>query len=188
MYQKKLHSQLNSNIENYFHRPKEENELKEKISKQKSSYFLLVGERGKGKTSLASGYAQRSRGVIYVSCPPDPLQFGKKFADAIDYSSIYNPIIFRKLFTSLNILPSSSSFNGPLSEFNACQEKFIDAVIQYKKNTGEIPILIIDDVNNFCNQENNKEMLFQLQKLAKKCAVRFIGDFRYSYDLFLKLR
>ena len=58
-----------------------------------------------------------------------------------------------------------------MAEFWASLEKFSRAVREYKKNTGRTPVLVIDDVNNFCATEMSKEFILQLQLLAKQWAV-----------------
>ena len=135
-------------------------------------YLLLVGENGIGKTTLIQRVTESfSDGIIYVSCPQDPLLFGQAFADSISYSSIYSPSMFRVIFSSLDVLPSSKQIKLRIPEYRACQKKFLQCIEQYKKNTGRTPILVIDDVNNFCRNETSKEFLLQLQGYAKECAV-----------------
>jgi Cdc6-like AAA superfamily ATPase len=150
------------------------------------NYFLLVGEHGTGKTSLVQRLVENSTsGMIYVSCPKDANDFGKSFANAILYSTIYNPPLWRKVFTSLSILPSTNNIKKPMPEYWACEEKFFQAVERYKAETGHAPILVIDDVNNFLANDIGKEFLLQLQKLAKECAVSVHIVMINNFDLYL---
>ena len=162
----------------YFCRAQLEEEVKCEIKSnddEAGRYFLLVGEHGTGKTTLVQHIVQSEKGgIVYVSCPSDPLEFGVAFADAISYSSIYSRSIFRRFFSSLSILPSSSEKNSPMPEYEASQMKFFQAVKLYKKETKRVPILVIDDVNNFSSNPIGVEFLLHLQNLAKVCAVSII--------------
>jgi Cdc6-like AAA superfamily ATPase len=159
--------------------------LSSKISpsnKDEGKYYIISGVKGVGKTTSVM-YFTKSRynskdfnnkgGVIYVSCD-DANKFGKAFADAISYSTIYEPSLLRKFYASiLNILPTVNVKNSK-DTFDACEEKFYRAVNNYKKLTGNMPTLIIDNVNNFLADETSKSFLQVLQKRAKEDAVRFI--------------
>ncbi len=163
----------------YFTRNNLEQKVIKSISRGEKSgnYFLLVGEHGTGKTSLVQRIVQNSGGgMVYVSCPDNPLEFGQSFAAAINYTSIYEPSLFRKFFTKLSILPSSAGITLPMPEFEACRKKFFQAAERYKRETGHAPVLVIDDVNKFCKDEVGKKFLLQLQDLAKECAVSFYDD------------
>ena len=168
----------------YFTRFKLEENIANKIS-DKKRYYLVTGEHGIGKTSLMRYIAKE--GVIYVSCPVIPLNFGQAFADAIGYTSIYDPSTFRRLCTALSALPSSEKVKGPMPEFWASQKKIFNALKEYKKRTGRIPILIIDNINIFCNTEETRQFLLSLQRLAKECAVSILYAFFLYFFTILKI-
>ena len=178
----------------YFQRNELEEEIKNTIQSSDDRYFLIVGEHGTGKTSSFKQIIKNNNnnGMIYVACPDDPLDFGKSFADAISYSSIYSTSILRKLFSSLSILPSSLNQKSPMSEYHACEEKFFKAVEQYKIQTKRTPILVIDDIHKFLNHEYSKKFLLELQGLAKELAVLSINIKKnylsYFITLFIQLR
>ena len=164
--------------------------LSSKISpsdKDEANYYVISGVKGVGKTTSVMQFT-KSRynnkdvnnkcGVIYVSCD-DVNDFGKTFADAISYSTIYEPSIFRKFYIRLfSILPTVDATDSKKT-FDACRKKFYHAVDNYKKITGNTPILIIDNVNNFLINETGKSFLQILQKRAKEDAVRFIIYIQY---------
>jgi hypothetical protein len=151
-------------------------------SNKKKKYYIISGVKGVGKTTSVMHFTKsrynnkdinNKGGVIYVSCD-DANKFGKAFADAISYSTIYEPSLLRKFYASiLNILPTVNVKNSK-DTFDACEEKFYRAVNNYKKLTGKMPTLIIDNVNNFLADETSKSFLQVLQKRAKEDAVRFI--------------
>jgi len=160
--------------------------LSSKISpsdQMESNYYIITGVKGVGKTTSVMHFTfsrynnkdfNNKGGVIYVSCPDDVDDFGKAFADAISYSTIYRPSKFRLFYIRLfGILPTVNVRNSK-DTFDACEEKFYDAVNNYKRITGKTPTLIIDNVNNFLADETGKSFLQVLQIRAKENAVRFI--------------
>ena len=159
--------------------------LSSKISpsnKMEKNYYIISGVKGVGKTTSVMHFTNsryknkdvnNKGGVIYVSCD-DVNDFGKAFADAISYSTMYRPSLFRLFYFRLfSILPTVDATDSK-KMFEACREKFYRAVENYKKITGNTPILIIDNVNNFLINESSKSFLQVLQKRAKEGAVRFI--------------
>jgi hypothetical protein len=165
--------------------------LSSKISpsnKKEKNYYIISGVKGVGKTTSVMHFTNsrynnkdvnNKGGVIYVSCSRNFNDFGKTFADAISYSTIYEPSIFRKFYIRLfSILPTVDATDSKKT-FDACRKKFYHAVNNYKKITGNTPILIIDNVNNFLINETAKSFLQELQGYAKEDAVRFIIHIQY---------
>ena len=159
--------------------------LSSKISpsnKKEKNYYIISGVKGVGKTTSVMHFTKsryknkdtsNKGGVIYVSCD-DVNDFGKAFADAISYSTIYEPSLFRLFYVRLfSILPTVDATDSK-NTFDACRKKFYHAVNNYKKMTGNTPILIIDNVKNFLINETGKSFLQELQGYAKEDAVRFI--------------
>jgi len=169
---------------NYYERRDITELLSSKISpsdKDEANYYIISGVKGVGKTTSVMHFTKsrynnkdinNKGGVIYVSCD-DANKFGKAFADAISYSTIYRPSLFRAFYSIFNILPTVD-VRSSKDTFDACEEKFYNAIDNYKKKTGKTPILIIDNVNNFLMNETGKSFLQILQKRAKEDAVRFI--------------
>jgi Cdc6-like AAA superfamily ATPase len=170
---------------NYYERKDITELLSSKISpsnKKEKKYYIISGVKGVGKTTSVMHFTKsrynskdfnNKGGVIYVSCD-DANKFGKAFADAISYSTIYEPSMFRKFYVSIfSILPSVDATDSKKT-FDACRKKFYHAVKNYKKITGNTPILIIDNANNFLINETAKSFLQELQGYAKEDAVRFI--------------
>ena len=115
--------------------------LSSKISpsdKDEANYYVISGVKGVGKTTSVMQFT-KSRynnkdvnnkcGVIYVSCD-DVNDFGKAFADAISYSTIYEPSIFRLFYVSVfSILPTVDAPDSKKT-FDACRKKFYHAVLK----------------------------------------------------------
>ena len=176
---------------NYYERKDITELLSSKISpsdKDEANYYIISGVKGVGKTTSVMHFTKsrynnkdinNKGGVIYVSCSRNFNDFGKAFADSISYSTIYKPSLFRKFYGSIfSILPIVDGKNSK-DTFDACKEKFYYAVKNYKKITGNTPILIIDNVNNFLINETAKSFLQELQGYAKEDAVRFIIHIQY---------
>ena len=170
---------------NYYERKDITELLSSKISpsdNDEANYYIISGVKGVGKTTSVMHFTKsrynnkdinNKGGVIYVSCD-DVNDFGKAFADAISYSTIYEPSLFRLFYVRLfSILPTADATDSK-NTFDACRKKFYHAVNNYKKMTGNTPILIIDNVNNFLINESGKSFLQELQGYAKEDAVRFI--------------
>lgn len=133
-----------------------------------SKYVIITGEHGNGKTSLIKYIVSKQKsGVIYLSCPSNYLRFGEIFADAISYSAIYHPSVIRQAFQASSLLSSPMRFRGYMPVFEACLNKFIGAVKNYKKRTGLIPVLIIDAINRLVVNKDGASFLIELQQLAK---------------------
>ena len=126
-------------------------------NKDEGKYYIISGVKGVGKTTSVMHFTKsrynnkdvnNKGGVVYVSFD-DANDFGKAFADAISYTTIYRPSLFRLFYFRLfSILPTVDATDSKKT-FEACREKFYRAVENYKKITGNTPILIIDNVNNF---------------------------------------
>ena len=91
----------------YFERKDITGLLSSKISpsnEKNKNYYIISGVKGVDKTTSVMHFTKsrynskdvnNKGGVIYESCD-DVIDFGKAFADAISYSTIYEPSIFRK--------------------------------------------------------------------------------------------
>ena len=176
-----LQGQNIETVPNYYERKDVKELLSSTISPSdtnRARYYIISGVKGCGKTAAVK-YFTKTRyhnkdtdnkgGVIYVSFIGNN-DFGKEFADAISYSTIYEPSLFRRFYSKFNILPTVDG-NNSKDTFYACQKKFYHAVKNYKKITGKTPTLIIDNVNYF-NNENGKLFLRILLERAKNDAVR----------------
>ena len=177
---------------NYYERKDIKELLSSTISpsdNNKASYYIISGVRGCGKTAAIRHFTKtryhnkdtdNKGGVIYLSFLGNN-DFGKEFADAISYSTIYESSLFRRFYSNFIILPKVDG-NNSKKTFDACQKKFYNAVKNYKKVTGKTPTLIIDNVNYF-NNENGKFFLQILLDRAKNDAVRrFINIFNIYYN------
>jgi hypothetical protein len=84
---------------------------------------------------------------------------------------------FRGVFKMFGLLPSVSSsgspFGTPNSLFNVTLPKFVVACNDYNKKTGLVPVLVIDNADNFCDNEEGRQFLGRLRSLAKEWAVSF---------------
>ena len=138
-------------------------------------YYVITGVKGVGKSTAVKQFTKsrynnedvdKRGGVIYVSCDGDFNDFGKAFADAISYSSIYKPSLLRHYASMLLMLPGADG-NNSKDTFDACKKKFYHAVENYKNKTGKIPVLIIDNMDNYLTDVRGKLFLQILRKIAK---------------------
>jgi len=161
---------------NYFVRgSKLESEIILKLH-NKGSYFLIMGEHGCGKSTIMQHLANQNEGLIYLSCPESPYDFGKEFARTIGYSSIFEPSLLRKIMTSSlsSVLPTAEKLSIPMAEYVLSKKKFLEKVHEYKLKNNQPVILIIDDINRFCTKDDDDipiRFLLELQSFAKTCAV-----------------
>jgi hypothetical protein len=118
---------------NYYERKDVKELLSSTISPSdinRASYYIISGVKGCGKTAAIRHFTKtryhnkdtdNKGGVIYVSFIGNN-DFGKEFADAISYSSIYDPSLLRRFYSKFIILPRVDSENSD-EIFYACQKK-----------------------------------------------------------------
>ncbi|CAF2412020.1 unnamed protein product [Rotaria sp. Silwood2] len=137
--------------------------IKPVANKLVSSYYIVVGDHGTGKTTLIRQAArQAGRGVIYVDIPYNVERFGSAFARSINFNFkehiLLSAWIESKMFGSPPDDGKQESWERVLATF----EKY---AIDFKKRYGCVPILIFDNCDSLAKKD--KKMLEILQDVAK---------------------
>jgi hypothetical protein len=122
-----------------------------------SSYYLVTGERGLGRSSSAVHGADLlyHRGVIYCQVPAggNPKDFEISLAGRL----FLHHLIYDKLFSYASLLVAFLFLDFPMYDGDK-KTSYIEIILkqlrviseQYEiRNEGKIPVLIIDQVNNF---------------------------------------
>ncbi|CAF0805144.1 unnamed protein product [Adineta steineri] len=128
-----------------------------------SSYYIVLGEHGVGKSTLIRQAARNvGRGVIYVDVPSNVDKFGFAFARAIRFNF--------KEHIRLSTWIESKMFGSPPDDGKeASWERVIltfeKYAIDFKKRYGSVPILIFDNCDSLANKD--PKMLEILQDTAK---------------------
>ncbi|UJR28116.1 hypothetical protein I4U23_009371 [Adineta vaga] len=128
-----------------------------------SSYYILLGEHGVGKSTLIRQAARKvGSGVVYVDVPPNVEKFGFAFARAIRFNFKdhirLSTWIESKMFGSPPDDGKEASWERVLLTF----EKY---ALAYKKKYGSVPVLIFDSCDSLANKD--PKMLEILQDTAK---------------------
>ncbi|CAF0775772.1 unnamed protein product [Rotaria sordida] len=128
-----------------------------------SSYYIVLGEHGVGKSTLIRQAAREvGRGVIYVYVPSNVEKFGTAFARAINFDF--------KEHIRLSTWIESTMFGAPPDDgkeesWERVLIIFEKYAIDFKKKYGCVPVLIFDNCDMLA--EKNPEMLEILQDTAK---------------------
>ncbi|CAF0962928.1 unnamed protein product [Rotaria sordida] len=137
--------------------------VKPVTNKLVSSYYIVVGDHGTGKTTLIRQAARQvGRGVIYVDIPYNVEKFGYAFARAINFHFkehiLLSAWIESKMFGSPPDDDKQESWERALITF----EKY---AIDFKRKYDCVPILIFDNCDSLAQKD--KRMLEILQDTAK---------------------
>ncbi|CAF1266341.1 unnamed protein product [Adineta steineri] len=128
-----------------------------------SSYYIVVGDHGTGKTTLIRQAARKAGGgVIYVDVPSNVEKFGASFARAIRFNF--------KEHLRLSTWIESKMFGSPPDEGKeASWERvllsFRKYAHHYRKKHGRVPVLIFDNCDSLAKKD--QKMLEALQDSAK---------------------
>ncbi|CAF0853079.1 unnamed protein product [Adineta ricciae] len=128
-----------------------------------SSYYIVVGDHGVGKTTLIRQAARKiGRGVIYVDVPSNTEKFGFAFARAIRFH-------FKEHLRLSNWIESKMFGSPPDDGKEASWERVLISFQQYaldfKKRYGHVPVLIFDNCDSLARKD--QKMLEILQDTAK---------------------
>jgi hypothetical protein len=128
-----------------------------------SSYYIVVGDHGTGKSTLIRQAARKvGRGVIYIDVPSNVEKFGFTFARAIRFN-------FKEHLRLSNWIESKMFGSPPEDGKEASWERVIMTfqkyAIDFKKRYGCVPVLIFDNCDALAKRD--QKMLETLQDTAK---------------------
>ncbi|CAF0902159.1 unnamed protein product [Adineta ricciae] len=128
-----------------------------------SSYYIVLGEHGVGKSTLIRQAAREvGPGVVYVDVPSNVEKFGFAFARAIRFNF--------KEHIRLSTWIESKMFGSPPDDgkeasWERVLQTFEKYALNYKKKYGSVPVLIFDSCDSLANKD--PKMLEILQDTAK---------------------
>ncbi|CAF1416092.1 unnamed protein product [Adineta ricciae] len=128
-----------------------------------SSYYIVLGEHGSGKSTLIRQAAREvGPGVVYVDVPSNVEKFGFAFARAIRFNF--------KEHIRLSTWIESKMFGSPPDDgkeasWERVLQTFEKYALNYKKKYGSVPVLIFDSCDSLANKD--PKMLEILQDTAK---------------------
>ncbi|RHZ82895.1 hypothetical protein Glove_103g267 [Diversispora epigaea] len=142
-----------------------------------SSYHIVVGNHGTGKTTVVRQSAKDVRkGVIYIDVPPVLDRFIDKLAQAIGYS--FEEYVSFTESSKRKILGNGGPAEKP--RISRVLDAFERGARKYKENNGKPPVLILDNISKL--GKRNASMLEDLQDVAKlyadqkSCVVVFVSS------------
>lgn len=142
-------------------------------------YFMLLGPKGTGKTSMIFDAMQtiQAEGVAMCDAHPDLEVFRLRLGKALNYE--YNEDSQTGLFQRRD--PREG---GPALDIERAMNKLEKVALRYSKRTGRSLVLIINNVQFFHNDEEGRNMLLQLQQRAEAWSASGILTFVFSSDDF----
>ncbi|GES89436.1 P-loop containing nucleoside triphosphate hydrolase protein [Rhizophagus clarus] len=154
-------------------------------NKDQSSYYVVCGEHGTGKTMLTRIASREvGQGVIYVEIPSDPKDknielFGKAFGESINFEfeehiSFIGQLKKKILGYNVKIIEHS--------KWRRALEAFKSAGAVYRAKHNKLPVIVYDNISEIMSVD--PEVLDALQNDAKMNAdhKRYIAVFVSSED------
>ncbi|RHZ73173.1 hypothetical protein Glove_232g157 [Diversispora epigaea] len=150
----------------YVSRPEITKRLTEiyKADNSHSSYHLICGERGTGKTTITKKAANEvGQGVIYIDFPANFEKFGDAFGKALNFTFGEDASFVMKLKNRMFGIKIDEQQS--YSKWMRAMDAFIQAAKVYKEKHGKPPVIIYDNVDQLIPEKT--KFLDILQDEAK---------------------
>ncbi|KZV73988.1 hypothetical protein PENSPDRAFT_648388 [Peniophora sp. CONT] len=147
--------------------------------KEHGHYFMLLGAKGAGKTTmiLDSMQANQAEGVAMCDAHPDLEVFRLRMGKALNYE--FNEDTQTGLFQRRD--PREG---GPGLDIERVMNKLEKVALRRARKTGRPLVLVINNVHYFRNNDDGKNMLLQLQQRAESWAASGIMTLVFTSDDF----
>ncbi|KAI0827927.1 hypothetical protein BC628DRAFT_1409461 [Trametes gibbosa] len=163
------------------HLRREEQNLIDRIiqGKEVGHYFILLGPKGTGKTTMVLDAMQavQAEGVAMCDAHPDLEVFRLRLGKALNYE--YNEDTQTGLFQRRD--PREG---GPALDIERALNKLEKVALTHAKNTGKPLILVLNNVHYFNHDDDGRNMLLQFQQRAEAWAASGILTMVFSSDDF----
>ncbi|PKK60739.1 hypothetical protein RhiirC2_792882 [Rhizophagus irregularis] len=135
--------------------------------KDQSFYHVICGEKGTGKTTLATAASREvGQGVIYVDVPENLEFFGESFGKAINFTFKEKISLLTRLKRKF-LSETQEKENMNLPKWMRAKRAFEDVAQSYKVNHNKPSVIIFDNVDRL---KNHPEIIDSLQDSAMKKA------------------
>ncbi|KAH8928379.1 hypothetical protein BT69DRAFT_1237176 [Atractiella rhizophila] len=167
--------------EDTFHFRREEEELIERIMNGKAvgNYFLMLGPKGVGKTSLLIDAMRKNQadGVAVCEAPEDPEVFRLRLGKALDFEFYEDSI--NGLFQRRD--PREA---GPILDIERALNKLEKVAIKFRKQRGRPLVLIFNNIHFLRHEEDGqgRAILHLLQQKAESWAQAGVVTFIFNSD------
>ncbi|KAI0628988.1 hypothetical protein C8Q77DRAFT_327557 [Trametes polyzona] len=163
------------------HLRREEQDLIDRIiqGKEVGHYFILLGPKGTGKTTmiLDAMQAVQAEGVAMCDAHPDLEVFRLRLGKALNYE--FNEDTQTGLFQRRD--PREG---GPALDIERALNKLEKVALRHAKSTGKPLILVLNNVHYFNHDDDGRNMLLQFQQRAEAWAASGILTMVFSSDDF----
>ncbi|KAI9062365.1 hypothetical protein FKP32DRAFT_1593521 [Trametes sanguinea] len=163
------------------HLRREEQDLIDRIiqGKEIGHYFILLGPKGTGKTTMVLDAMQavQAEGVAMCDAHPDLEVFRLRLGKALNYE--YNEDTQTGLFQRRD--PREG---GPALDIERALNKLEKVALKHAKQTGKPLILVLNNVHYFNHDDDGRNMLLQFQQRAEAWAASGILTMVFSSDDF----
>ena len=140
---------------------------------ESSSYVVIVGENGTGKTTAvrqALSASKSPKGAVYFNCPIAVDKFSIKLASLVEFRDQLDVSggARRRIESTTKEEKVPDLKDEPLATFTILMQPLTDAAAKFKANNGRPMVLVIDSADRIAKK--NPDFLGELQDFAKDCA------------------
>ncbi|OCH86078.1 hypothetical protein OBBRIDRAFT_761900 [Obba rivulosa] len=163
------------------HLRRDEQDLVDRIvhGKEVGRYFILLGPKGTGKTTMIYDAMQavQAEGVAVCDAHPDLEVFRLRLGKALNYE-------FHEDSQTGLFQRRDPREGGPALDIERALNKLEKVALRYAKRTGRPLVLIFNNIQHFKNDDEGRNMLLQLQQHAESWAASGILTMVFSSDDF----
>ncbi|CAG8503984.1 11781_t:CDS:2 [Diversispora eburnea] len=140
-------------------------------------YYLLMGERGTGKTQLVLNAMEKVKhyGIVFAEAHSDSEVFKTRLGKALKYT-------FREDYVGQLFAREAPERGSALLDVEKALNMIEIVAVKYKKRRGRPIVLIINNIHAFKDDEDGEDLLELLQQRAESWAAAKIVNVVFNTD------